>query len=94
MFLVVEGMRFHYFTVYLPTMNLNLVLEPHVFFYIGYIYTVSFLHRTFKLRTFKDANMHLQSNYVSKFKCLAYIVTCVHPLQVVVLLCTLLYSTV
>ena len=26
--------------------------------------------------------------------CLAYIVTCVPPLQVVVLLCTLLYSTV
>ena len=29
------------------------------------------------------------SNLVSKFICLAYIVTCVHPLQVVVLLCTL-----
>ena len=26
--------------------------------------------------------------------CLVYIVTCVHPLRVVVLLCTLLYSTV
>ena len=30
------------------------------------------------------------SNHVSYFTCLVYIVTCVHPLQVVVLLCTLL----
>ena len=34
------------------------------------------------------------SNHVSQFTCLAYIVPCVHPVQVVVLLCTLLYSTV
>ena len=34
------------------------------------------------------------SNHVSQFTCLAYLVTCVHPLQVVVFLCTLLYSTV
>ena len=34
------------------------------------------------------------SNHVSWFTCLAYIVTCVHPLQVVVILCTLLYSAV
>ena len=34
------------------------------------------------------------SNHVSQFTCLADIVTCLHPLQVVVLLCTLLYNTV
>ena len=32
------------------------------------------------------------SNHISWFTCLVYIVTCVHPLQVVVLLCTVLYS--
>ena len=34
------------------------------------------------------------SNHISQFTCLVYIVMCVHPLQVVVLLCTLLHSTV
>ena len=33
------------------------------------------------------------SNYISQFTCLAYIVKCVHLLQVVVLLCTLQYCT-
>ena len=34
------------------------------------------------------------SNHISQFMCLVCMVMCVHPLQVVVLLCTLLYSTV
>ena len=34
------------------------------------------------------------SNCVSQFTCLEYIVMCMNPLQVVVLLCTLLYCTV
>ena len=34
------------------------------------------------------------SNHIGQFTCLVYIVTCVQPLKVVVLLCTLLYSTV
>ena len=34
------------------------------------------------------------SNHASKFTCLVYIVTRLHPLQMVVLLCTSLYSTV
>ena len=33
------------------------------------------------------------SSHISQSMCLVYTVTCVHPLQVVVLLCTLLYST-
>ena len=33
------------------------------------------------------------SNHVSQFTCLVYIITCMHMLQVVMLLCTLLYST-
>ena len=39
-----------------------------------------------------DHALTCQITYVSSH--LVYIVTCVHPLQVVVLLCTLLYSTV
>ena len=31
------------------------------------------------------------SDHIRQFMCLVYIVMCVHPLQVVVLLCTLLY---
>ena len=34
------------------------------------------------------------SNHVSQFTCRVYIVTCMHPLQVAVLLCTSLYRTV
>ena len=34
------------------------------------------------------------SNHVSQFMCRVYIVTCMHPLQVAVLLCTSLYRTV
>ena len=34
------------------------------------------------------------SHHVSQFTCLACTVMCMHPLQVAVLLCTLLYSTV
>ena len=34
------------------------------------------------------------SSHVNYFICLVYIVTCVHPVQVVMLFCALLYSTV
>ena len=52
---------------------------------------------THKLSSCKLSKMRTcvhMSNHVSEFTCLAYIVTCMHPLQVVVLLCTLLYSTI
>ena len=34
------------------------------------------------------------SNHVSQFPCLSYIVMCMHPLKLVVIVCTLLYSTI
>ena len=43
--------------------------------------------RTFKLQTFKDENVNSHVPSHKLFTCLAYTVTCVYPLQVVVLLC-------
>ena len=34
------------------------------------------------------------SNYINQIACQVYIVMCMHPVQVMVLVCTLLYSTV
>ena len=57
------------------------------------INTVSPLHTSLQVANFQNVNVHLHVQSL-KFTCLAYIVTCVHPLQVAVLLCALLYSTV
>lgn len=56
--------------------------------------TVDTLHMNVKLLTSKDMNMpwHVQSHVSSSIW--KYIVTCLHPLQMVVLLCTLLYSAI
>ena len=52
---------------------------------------VSPLHVNFQLKTFKDANLH---SHVPPHKLVHMTgVQCVRPLQVAVLLCTLLYST-
>ena len=50
--------------------------------------TVSPYIWTFKLHPFKDVSM---SSHISWFTCLAHTVTCVQPLQALVLLCTSQY---
>ena len=59
-----------------------------------YVNTVSPLHMNLQVANFQRCECVHMSNHVSQFTCLAYIVTCVRPVRVVVLLCTLLYSTV
>ena len=55
-------------------------------------FTVSPLHTNLQVANFQRCKRAFTR--LITFMCLEYIVTCVHPLQVVVLLCTLLYSTV
>ena len=43
-------------------------------------------------KTFEDVNVGSRVQSMCLFMCLVYIVTCVQPLQVTVLLCTLQYS--
>ena len=50
---------------------------------------VSLLHMKLQAQTFKVVKLYnCMSNHVSSFTCLAYIVMGVHPLGVVMLLCT------
>ena len=59
-----------------------------------YIYTINPYIWTFKLQTFKDANLRLHVQSCTLAHMPLYIVSRSHPFQVVELLCALLYSTV
>ena len=64
---------------------------------VGYLFYICSKFPTCEPLSCKLSNMRTcvcMSSHISQFTCLAYIVTCVHPLQVVVLLCILLYNTV